>query len=69
MQNKYSWHLFDFLKIFVVSRNTEILIESNFWLRMYEPCIFNSLSLYILTWNNLYPQKSDTKFQQYIDST
>ena len=25
----------DFLNIFVISRSTEILIKSNFWLRMY----------------------------------
>ena len=30
-----------FFQIFVISRNTEILIESNFWLGMYSPCILN----------------------------
>ena len=29
----------DFLQIFVISRKTEILIESNYWLGMYVPCI------------------------------
>ena len=29
----------DFFRIFVTSRNTEILIESNYWLRLYVPYI------------------------------
>ena len=29
----------DYSKIFVVSRRSEILMESNFWLRMYVRCI------------------------------
>ena len=40
------------LKIFVISQNTEILNESNFWLEMYVICILNfilSLTLFSLT--------------------
>ena len=31
----------DLFQIFVVSRNTEILTESNYWLGMYVPYILN----------------------------
>ena len=33
----------DLFQIFVVSRNTEILTESNYWLGMYVPYILNWL--------------------------
>ena len=33
-----------FLQISVISRSTEILIELNFWLGMYVPYIFSTLS-------------------------
>ena len=31
----------DFLQIFLISRSTEILMESNFWLGLYVPYILN----------------------------
>ena len=33
----------NFFEIFVVSRNTETVIETNFWLRMYMPYILKDL--------------------------
>ena len=43
MQNKFSY-MGDFFQIFLISRSTEILIKSNFWLEIYVP--------YILKLNN-----------------
>ena len=44
MQNKRSrlLCLSDFFQIFVISRNNEIPIKSNYWLGMYVPYIFKS---------------------------
>ena len=42
-----------FFLIFVVSRNTEILDDSNFWLKMYVACMRNTTpALYDLLWSH-----------------
>ena len=63
MKNKCFWILWYgwFFQIFVISRNTEIFIETNYWLKMYEPYIFLKANWIIKLWFQKGKDKKNSK--------